>query len=195
MTDLADRRDPDPVYQPAEDSRLLGEVTREFVDRGDLVLDVGTGSGWVGSVAADEGATVVGVDVNPHACREALDLGVPTVRGNLVEPFRDETFDTVAFNPPYLPTDPEDERDDWQETALSGGESGRAVVDPFIDTVGRVLAPGGDVLLLVSSLTGIEEVTDRAEANGFHVEEVEREKFPFERLVVLRMITQKHQTD
>jgi len=195
VTDLADRREPDPVYQPAEDSRLLGATVESFVDRDDLVLDVGTGSGWVGSVAADEGATVVGVDVNPHACRAARDRGVPTVRGNLVDPFQDRTFDVVAFNPPYLPTDPDDERDDWQERALSGGESGRAVIDPFLDTVGRVLTPGGEVFLLVSSLTDIEEVTARAEANGFTAEEVASEKFPFERLVVLRIITVEHQTD
>ena len=192
---MMDRREPDPVYQPAEDSRLLGETCREFVDESELVLDVGTGSGWVGSVAAEAGASVVGVDVNPHACREARDRGVPTVRGNLVDPFRDDVFDTVLFNPPYLPTDPEDEGDDWQERALSGGESGRAVVDPFLDSVGRILAPGGDVLLLVSSLTGIEAVIDRAAENGLATTEVASEKYPFERLVVLHMITQEHQTD
>lgn len=183
------------VYQPAEDSRLLGEATRETVTEGDLVLDVGTGSGWIATVAAEAGARAVGSDLNPHACREARDHGVPTVRGNLVDPFRSGVFDLVVFNPPYLPTDPDDEGDDWMETALSGGESGRAVVDPFLDTVGRVLAPDGEVLLLVSSLTDIDVVTDRAAENGFHSEEVESEKFPFERLVVLRLITTAHQTD
>lgn len=195
MTDLSDRREPDLVYQPAEDSRLLGDAAREFVDEGDLVLDVGTGSGWVAKEAADEGARVVGVDLNPHACREAREHGIPTVQGNLVESFQAATFDTVLFNPPYLPTDPEDEGDDWLEKALSGGESGRAIVDPFLDTVRRVLKPAGEVLLLVSSLTGLDEVTDRAAANGFTTEEVASEKYPFERLVVLRLITQNHQTD
>jgi len=195
MTDLAEHRQSDPVYQPAEDSRLLGEATREFVDEGDTVLDVGTGSGWVAKVAAEESAHAVGVDLNPHACREAREHGIETVRGNLVEPFRADTFDTVLFNPPYLPTDPEDEGDDWQEKALSGGESGRKVIEPFLDTVGRVLAPDGEILMLVSSLTGIEEVIDRAAENCFTTEEVATEKFAFERLVVLRMITQKHQTD
>jgi release factor glutamine methyltransferase len=188
-------REPDLVYQPAEDSRLLGEAARDVVQAGDLVLDVGTGSGWVATEAADEGADVVGVDLNPHACREAREHGVPTVRGNLVAPFRDGVFDVVLFNPPYLPTDPDDEGDDWLETALSGGESGRAVVDPFLDSVGRVLAPAGEVLLLVSSLTDIEAVTDRAADNGFAATEVASEKFPFERLVVLRLITDEHQTD
>lgn len=195
MTDLADRRGLDDVYQPAEDSRLLAEAIEEYVSDGDTLLDVGTGSGYVATVAADRGADVVGSDVNPHACRAASERGVPVVRTNLADAFQDDVFDVVVFNPPYLPTPPEMERDDWFERALSGGESGRAVVAPFLDTVGRVLAPDGTVFLLVSSLTGIEAVTDRAADNGFAADTVAAEKHPFERLVVLRLITAEHETD
>ncbi|MFB6163708.1 MAG: HemK2/MTQ2 family protein methyltransferase [Haloarculaceae archaeon] len=195
MGDLGEHRGVERVYQPAEDTRLLAESAEAFVEAGDRVLDVGTGSGYVATVAADAGADVVGVDVNPHACRQARGEGVPVVRGNLTDPFRAEAFDRVLFNPPYLPTEPDEAREDWMERALSGGESGRAVVDPFLDDVGRVLAPGGEVLLLVSSLTGIDAVTDRAVDRGFDVEEVSAEKHPFERLVVLRLITTGHQTD
>jgi hypothetical protein len=41
---LAQLRDVETVYQPAEDSRLLAETaTERGVDSGDRVLDVGTG--------------------------------------------------------------------------------------------------------------------------------------------------------
>ena len=184
---LADRRGVETdVYQPAEDSALLARAAAGRVSG--LVLDVGTGSGWVAArVARETDARVVGVDVNPHACRQARERGVETVRGNLVDPFRDDAFDAVLFNPPYLPTDPANERDDWMESALSGGESGRAVIDPFLDSVRRVLGPGGVVLLLVSSLSGLDDVVARAERNGFDVETVARESFPFETLSVLRL--------
>lgn len=189
MTDLADRRGVETdVYQPAEDSRLLLEAARPALDAGDCVLDLGTGSGYVGAgLAEDPGATVVAADVNPEACRAAADVGLPAVRADLVAPFRAETFDAVCFNPPYLPLDPDASRDDWMERALSGGETGRAVIEPFIDAVGRVLAPAGAVYLLASSLTGLEAVRERAETNGFAVETVASEKHPFERLVVLRL--------
>lgn len=187
MPDLAEWRDEDEVYQPAEDTRLLAEATRETVAAGDRVLDVGTGSGFVAAVAAEAGADVVGVDINPHACAQARRQGVPTVRGDLTLPFRDGVFDLVLFNPPYLPTAPGEAGDDWLERALSGGEDGRAVVEPFLDDVCRVLAPGGVVLLLVSSLTGIDEVTDFAAERGLDATEVAAEKHPFERLVVLRL--------
>jgi len=189
--DLAARRGLDsPVYDPAEDSRLLAEVAVDRLEAGDVALDVGTGSGYVAStVAAETGATVYGCDVNPHACRRARDAGVPVVRTDLVSGFREGSFDWVLFNPPYLPTPPEVEGDDWMEAALSGGEDGRRVVDPFLDSVRRVLAPDGRVLLLVSTLTDVDAVSERAAANGLVAEEVASESFPFERLVVLELVS------
>jgi len=184
---LADRRGAErAVYQPAEDSRLLAEAAVDHA-RG-RTLEVGTGSGWVAErIATETTATVVASDPNPAACQEARDREVPAVRADLVAPFRANSLDTVAFNPPYLPTDPDNEWDDWMERALSGGESGRAVIDPFVDTVGRVLRPDGVVLLLVSSLTGFETVVDRAERNGFDATTVCQESYPFETLSVLRL--------
>ena len=189
MTDLAERRGVETeVYGAAEDSHLLARAAVTRADAGDLVLDVGTGSGYVAATVAETtGARVVGSDLNPHACRQAYEAGVEAVRADLVTPFRDGVFDLVTFNPPYLPTPEEEERADWMERALSGGESGREVIDPFLDAVRRVLVPDGRVLLLVSSLTGIDAVRDRARNNGLTTRVVEEESFPFERLVVLSL--------
>ncbi|WP_144903335.1 HemK2/MTQ2 family protein methyltransferase [Halobellus captivus] len=202
--DLAGRRGVETsVYQPAEDSRLLSEAIGAR-GRGRL-LEVGTGSGWVASqaVSVDAVSAVVASDVNPHACRAARERAleprgstesrraeVPrfdVVRADLLAPFVDDAFDTVAFNPPYLPTDPDNEWDDWMERALSGGESGRELIDPFLDSVGRALAPDGVVLLLVSSLTGFDAVVEYAEARGFDREVVVEESYPFETLSVLAL--------
>nr|WP_089766184.1 HemK2/MTQ2 family protein methyltransferase [Halobellus clavatus] len=200
---LAERRGMETrVYQPAEDSGLLASAVLER-GRGRL-LEVGTGSGWVAARAAreaDDVSEVVASDLSPHACRAARERAregpdadeagrTPTtafevVRGSLVEPFAAETFDTVAFNPPYLPTDPDNEWDDWMERALSGGESGRELVDPFLDTVARVLTADGLVLLLVSSLTGYDEVLSYAANCGFDHEVVVEESYPFETLTVV----------
>jgi release factor glutamine methyltransferase len=187
--DLAARRGLDsPVYDAAEDSHLLAETAAERLDPDDVALDVGTGSGYVAATVTEAtDATVYGCDVNPHACRRACDAGVTGVRTDLVSGFRDGVFDWVLFNPPYLPTPPEVEDDDWMEHALSGGEDGRRVIRPFLDGVGRVLAPGGRVLLLVSSLTGLDEVRGRAAANDLQAESVAEEAFPFERLLVLEL--------
>jgi len=189
VTDLAERRGVETdVYQPAEDSHLLATVAAEQVGQDDLVLEVGTGSGYVAEhVAAESGARVVASDLNPHACRSARERGVETVRADLVSPFREEAFDAVLFNPPYLPTDEAEAWDDWMEVALSGGETGRAVIDPFLRAVGRVLAPNGCVLLLVSSLTGVEAVVETAAKAGFSAVALRDESYPFESLTVLKL--------
>jgi len=185
---LAAQRDVEQVYQPAEDSKLLADAVVERVGEGERALDVGTGSGYVAARMREAGADAVGTDLNPHACRQAADAGISVVRADLTGAFRDESFDVVTFNPPYLPTEAEQEWDDWMERALSGGEDGRAAIDPFLDDVSRVLAPEGAAYLLVSSLTDPDAVRERAAANGLASEEVASESHPFETLLVVRFV-------
>jgi release factor glutamine methyltransferase len=195
---LASRRGMETaVYQPAEDSALLARAAVGHAEG--RTLEVGTGSGWVAAqVAAETAASVVASDVNPGACRQAREragalasesesgsAGFEVVRADLLAPFADDAFETVLFNPPYLPTDPDNEWGDWMETALSGGESGRELIEPFLDDVSRVLAPGGEVLLLVSSLTGYDEVLAYAADRGFDHEVAVQESYPFETLSVV----------
>lgn len=231
VPDLAELRGMEThVYEPAEDSGLLADAAVEAIGAADatsdaaagaddvdaddtapVVLDVGTGSGYVAArVASETGARVVASDVNPHACRAARERlpgeggsddqapvdgaiggerpAAHVVRADLVAPFRDARFDAVLFNPPYLPTDPAAEWDDWMERALSGGETGRAVVERFLPAVPRVLAPGGYVLLLASTLAGVDEVAELAGDAGFSVAAVAEASFPYETLTVLKLV-------
>ncbi len=191
---LASQRDVETVYQPAEDSRLLAETvvdqtkTLSEAKAGRCGLDVGTGSGYVARRLHEGlGMQVVGCDINPNACAQAREAGVPVVRGDMFGPFKTATFDLVVCNPPYLPTPPEQEWDDWMERALSGGEDGRAVVDPFVEGVNRVLCDSGEAFLLLSTLTGPDAVRELATANGLDSEIVAEESHPFEKLLVLRL--------
>ena len=185
---LQNRREMPTVYEPAEDSRLLAETVAPEIGPDERVLEVGVGSGYVAAtVETEAGARVVGSDINPGACAAAREAGVEAVRADLLDPFVEDAFDVVLFNPPYLPTPPEMEWDDPLEHALSGGPDGRRLVRPFLDSVGRVLRPEGRAFLLVSSLTDVEAVTELAAAAGLTVAERAEESFPFERLVVLQI--------
>ena len=95
------------------------------------------------------------------------------------------------FNPPYLPTRPEERIDDWLEYALDGGLNGRVVIERFSAQVERVLAPGGRILLLISSLTGLPEVRDLFFEAGFVSEIILKKKIEDETLYVLKIVRQK----
>ncbi|MFW6437064.1 MAG: HemK2/MTQ2 family protein methyltransferase [Halococcoides sp.] len=175
------------VYEPAEDSRLLAEALDEHLQPGETLLDVGTGSGEVAASVADRAGRVITTDLNPHACRRARDRGLPVVRANLMDPIAADAADVIAFNPPYLPTPADEERDDWLARALSGGPDGRRAIDPFLADLGRVCRPRGRAYLLASTLSGLDAVRDRAADAGFSSRDVAEQSFPFERLIVLEL--------
>lgn len=147
----------DQVYPIREDTLLLLESALENVHQGNRVLDVGTGSGCIAEELNKITGHVIGTDINPHSVRVARDKGIMVVRTDLMAGLKGP-FDMIVFNPPYLPTTTEDRFPDWLERALDGGLTGRDVIRRFAEDVGRVLAEGGKVLLLASSLTGVEEV-------------------------------------
>ena len=76
--------------------------------------------------------------------------------------------------------------DDWLEYALDGGEDGSVVIAGFAEQVGRVLAPGGRVLLLLSSLTGLDSVKDIFTGQGFESEIFMKRRVEGEDLYVIR---------
>jgi len=173
------------VYGPAEDSELLVEAAVELVGPTDLVLEVGTGSGHVAAAGVRETeATVYAGEMNPTAGEPAR--GLETVRATLTRGFRPGVFDWVLFNPPYLPA-PEKSWGDWMSAALTAGTDGMAVIDPFLAGVSEVLRADGEVLMVASSLTGLASVEETARKVGFDVVTATSDRFPFERLDVLRL--------
>jgi len=96
-------------------------------------------------------------------------------------------FSLVIFNPPYLPLDEVERKGDWLERAIDGGEDGREIILRFLKEIKDNLADNGRILLLVSSLSGIEEILNFAEREGYACEKVNEMKLFFERLEVYRL--------
>ena len=178
--------DPCQVYSPDADTMLLLTAAQAETRPGDRVLEVGTGSGLIAAEIVRI-TCVVATDINPHAVFCAKKAGVDVVRTDLFMGIRGP-FDLVLFNPPYLPTQPEERINDWLEYALDGGESGRVTIERFLYEVGRVLAPGGRILLLISSLTGLSEVLKLCSVFNYSASVMMQETVEDEVLYVLRII-------
>jgi release factor glutamine methyltransferase len=157
------------VFEPAEDSFLFAKNL--FVNDNERVLDMGTGSGILGVVAAKRAREVVSIDVNPFAIRCAkknaqrncAQSNMTFIRGDLFRSLKEITkFDLILFNSPYLPSE-QSEGASWLDRAWVGGTTGRDVIDFFIFQAPKYLAQSGRILMVQSSLSNVEETIRKFE--------------------------------
>lgn len=177
------------VYQPEEDTYLLLDSADEYA-KGDI-LEVGCGSGFISVELASKGFNVECCDINPIAIEETNKLakkeGVK-VDAYVSDLFSDvmNNYDTILFNPPYLPHDENEPYDDIR-LATTGGEEGYEIIERFFEDVICYLKEGGQILLLFSSLTKQEKVDEIIKENGFKFEQVNTSSHFFETLYVYRI--------
>jgi release factor glutamine methyltransferase len=183
-------RVPESVYPPREDSILLAQAVRELAFG--KFLEIGCGSGIVSiSAAQNPGVeSVIGIDLNPVAVNcsreNAEKLGVSEkclfVKGNLFAPLKNSQgkFDSIAFNPPYLPTEKK------EDVSWDGGRNGRKAIDRFLKEFPEFLSQKGVVFLLSSSLSGTGETIQVLRDSGFSAKILPGEQsFFFEKLSVI----------
>lgn len=148
------------VLIPRPESELLVEKALAACRPGDLVLDIGSGSGCLAlALAANAPVRVLALEKDRRA-REVLKLNISSlgleervraVAGDLF-PRRRTVFNLILANPPYLS---EEEwsacepgvRDFEPRQALVAGPGGLEVIAAIINRAGRYLAPGGRLLL------------------------------------------------
>ena len=180
----------DLVYIPSDDTFLLAENLE--IKEGQSVLEIGTGSGLVSMYASLLSDDVTATDINYNALELAEKNfklnNINTIRlefGDLFEPVKNEKFDVILFNTPYLPTNSDDIIDDELNYAFDGGLNGREVIDRFINEVSNHLNDKGIVQIIQSSLSDNNRTLDMFDRNGFVAEIAESEKFFFEEIVLI----------
>lgn len=178
---------PEGVYVPREDTDLAADWITDTIDGGRFA-DIGTGSGLLALVAAQRGADVIATDRNPAAVettrRNAADNGldITVQEGDMFGPVEGR-FDTITFNAPYLPGDREGRTE--EELAWYGGEDGRELIRRFLDGLDQHLTDDGTALLVLSSLTGIEETEDLIADRGLQSQRDRDRKVSWERIQLL----------
>lgn len=175
------------VYAPREDSFLLAHAL-ENERNAERALDLGTGSGVIGLQLALNGAKNITVaDVAGEALilaqknfrRNGFRRKISFVESDLFDKIQG-TFDLIAFNPPYVPSN----GIKWLDT--DGGRKGREVLDTFLHDFPRHLKATGHCYFIQSSLNGMEKTKKILRTQGFACEIIAREKAAFEELFVLK---------
>lgn len=152
------------VYEPAEDSFQLLEAID--IKKDENLLEIGCGCGLIGLLFAKNGFSVVCSDINPYAVKNTKEnyeknkhniKGKFEVRkGNIFSSIKkNEFFDIIIFNPPYLPMNKEDyiKDDKWFNISIDGGINGLKYTEKFIKNVGKHLKKNGRAFFVFSSLS------------------------------------------
>ncbi|MCX7827787.1 MAG: peptide chain release factor N(5)-glutamine methyltransferase [Thermanaerothrix sp.] len=168
---------------PRPETEVLALKAAEVLPRGGTFLDWGTGSGCIACSIAMmvQDSLGVAMDLSPGALkwawrnlREHQLLGrVFALHGGgpLDLPSSFKSFDLVVANPPYIPSDhlaalDVSVRCFEPHVALDGGPRGLEVPLNWLSECGRILKPGGYVLMETAGPHQVEEL-GRLSLEGF----------------------------
>lgn len=172
------------IYSPMEDSQLLAAAVEKYAYGN--VLDMGTGSGIQAITAAKkkEVKSVVAADINSEALKfaeaaavkEGVNGKVMFVKSDLFSNIKG-VFDTIIFNPPYLPQDK-----GIVDEAIYGGRKGYETLQRFISSCRDYLKEDGIILIVFSSRTNKQKVDEAIERSCLEFEELGQKRIFFETL-------------
>ncbi len=179
------------IYEPNEDSYFFQKYVMKYA-RGD-VLDMGTGSGIQATSALQVKSvrSVLATDVNKQAVKYVNDLikkdglkKIKVIHSDLFSNIpQNRKFDTIIFNPPYLPDD-EMEPEGILKRATTGGKNGWESIEAFFGQALRYLKENGRIYLVFSSLTSKEKVEEIIKLHLLDFEVLGQKKIDFETLYV-----------
>jgi len=179
------------VYDPAEDTFLLLESIQDA--DGKKILEIGTGCGLIGLELSRQGGNVICTDINPFAVEltrhnikknKLQILGDINVReGDLFSVLKkEEIFDIILFNPPYLPTSKKEKTNTWFDIATDGGIDGLKTTKRFLRDVGNYLSQNGCVYFVFSSLSDSSKLEEILKEEKLKFEIIVSKKFDDESL-------------
>ena len=181
------------VYDPAEDSFLLLESLS--INPTDTILEVGTGCGLIALDCATRGSHVICTDINPFAVqltRRNIEQNRTLLKGSLEVRHGDifsvlhknEKFDVIIFNPPYLPTSKKEKLGGWFDVATDGGKDGLSLTKRFIHGLRPHLLHNGRAYFIFSSLSNRSRLETYLKNESFSFEIQARRFFEGEELDV-----------
>ena len=144
------------VYPISEDTLLM----LNYIKCGKKVLEIGTGNGVIAIECAKSGSSVLAVDIDKEAVERLKEeaknknLKIEARVSNLFENVN-RKYDTIIFNPPYLPGDAKDLKDlQW----AGGGKYGDEIILKFLEDAWKYLKEDGEIYIVLSSFNRLNKI-------------------------------------
>ncbi|MGC8598564.1 MAG: HemK2/MTQ2 family protein methyltransferase [Thermoplasmata archaeon] len=167
-------------YRVEEDTLFLLDHVRP---RG-RILEIGAGSGYISFSLARMGYDVTATDIDDDAIEHMKDvverekIDVRVIKSDLFDDV-DGEFDTIIFNPPYLPGDAD------EDVAIYGGREGEEVIYRFLKDAYAHLKNEGSIFIILSSYNNVERMKERF--NNYEFRMLDRKNFFFHSIYVYEL--------
>jgi release factor glutamine methyltransferase len=162
-------------YLASEDSALLRNALGSY--SGSTCLELGAGNGGAMLDLARRFDLVVGTDLKRPGMEDWKEGSGQYLLADCASCLRDSSFDLVAFNPPYL-------REDGEEDSTVEGGIGLEVPQRFLEEALRVVRPAGRVVMLLNDQADIDEFGRICADRGFILKRIGSRRVFFEELSI-----------
>ena len=166
-------------YPPSEDTFFIATYLEK--EKGNSALDVGSGSGYLTKLLAENFSFVIGTDINFLALKNQTYKTNNIVCCNGADALN-YLFDLVVCNLPYLATE------EILDITTDGGIEGFEVPKKIIDSVCDKIKPQGKFIFVTSSLSNFQKLIEYAEKLGLKSKIISRKKLFFEELILIESI-------
>lgn len=161
------------VYEPSEDTFLFLDALEQelpFIKslNATFIVEIGSGSGVnitaLGKCLGDVSAVKLAVDINMAACEatkltaQVNHVTIDVFNMNLLNCFRQNLFDIILFNPPYVVTGSEEIFGNGIERSWAGGARGREIMDQLFPKLPALLSENGVFYLVAIKENNPEEI-------------------------------------
>lgn len=170
------------IYTPAEDSYLLADCAQQY--SGKSAIEIGVGSGMILDALRRRFDQVIGTDIDVEALRfcrkKSSALLICCDAASALA--RAARFDLVVSNPPYLPDD-----EPFIDPTVHGGPAGIESTVRFIESALPLLAPGGRILVITSSLADQAALEQLVASRGLRKRFVKEKRLFYETLSAVEL--------
>jgi len=147
-------------------------------EKGNLALDIGSGSGYLTKLLSQNFSFVVGTDINYEVLKHQTYKTKNLICCNGSDALKMK-FDLIVCNLPYLATD------EILDIATDGGVEGLEIPLKIIKSAVSCLNITGKFLFVTSSLSNYHALIDATKKEGLTVKIIAKKKLFFEELIII----------